>query len=87
MCEMGQCVPLRLTSLVGNGFIAAGERDRLERDKRNLLWVIQCEFDHSSDLLVVHAINDCDHWYDVDASVVEVFNSTEFHIERFPTPR
>ncbi len=36
-------VALRRAALVGDGFVAAGERDRLEREERNLLGVIQRE--------------------------------------------
>ena len=79
--QMRQSVALRVPALVGNRFITAGEGDRLEREQGNLPGIVQRKFDHATDLLIVHAVDDCDYGHDVDSGVVKVFDRAQLHVE------
>ena len=56
--QMRQRVALGLAALVGDGFVAAGERHRLEAQERNLLRIVEREAHHRAHLLVVDAVDD-----------------------------
>ncbi len=80
--QVGKRVALGGAALVGDGFVAAGERHRLEREERNLLGVVQRELNDAAHLLVVDAVDDGDHRDDVDAVRVQVLDGPQFHVEQ-----
>src|SRR5207248_4219680 len=56
--QVRERVALRHPALVGDGFIATGKADRLERKEADLLRIIQRELDDAADLLVIYTVND-----------------------------
>ena len=80
--QVRQRVALGLAALVGDGFIAAGERNRLEGQERNLLRIVEREAHHRAHLLVVDAVDDGDHRHDVDAGALQVLDRAQLHIEQ-----
>src|SRR3982074_1082004 len=56
MRQVRQRVTLRLPAIVGDGFIASRERNRLEAEEANLLRIVERELNNASDLLVVNAV-------------------------------
>ena len=70
--QVRQRVALRLAALVGDFFVAAGERNRLEAEERDDLRIVEREADHRSNLLVVDAVDDRDDRDDLDTRVVQV---------------
>src|SRR5262245_21610550 len=79
--QMGQGVALSLTALIRNRLVAPGERDRLEREEGDFLRIVEREFNHPSNLLIVYTIDNCDDRHDVDAGVVKVLDRLELHVE------
>src|SRR5215831_3986659 len=77
MREMRQRVALRVTTLVGDLFVASGERNRLEREERDALRVVERELDNSSDLFVVQAVDDGYNRNDFHTSLVQVLDGLE----------
>src|SRR6266849_6148269 len=53
--QMRQRIALGLATLVRYGFIAAGERNRLETQEWNLLGIVESKAHYSANLLVVDA--------------------------------
>src|SRR6266481_7761805 len=80
--EMGKRVALAQTAFRGDVFVAAGERNRLEADKGDLLGVLYREFDDGANLVVVDVVNDGDDQHDFDAGFVHVFDGAQFYIEQ-----
>ena len=80
--QVGKRVALGDAALVGDGFIAAGEGDGLEREERNLLGVVEGELDDAAHLLVIDPVDDGDDGDDVDAVRVQVLDGPQFHIEQ-----
>ncbi len=80
--EVRQGVALRRAALVGDGFVAAGEGDRLEDEEVDLLRVVERELDDAAHLLVVDAVDDGGYGNDVDAGLVQVVDGLELHVER-----
>ena len=80
--EVGQGVALRVALLVRDLFVAAGERDGLERDKADFVAVLQRELHDRADLLVVHGVDDRDHQADVDAGRVQVLDRAQLDVEQ-----
>ena len=81
VCQMGKRVALRNSALVGDGFVAAGETDRLERQEADLLRIIERELDDPSHLLVIDAVYDCDHRNDLHAGTMQVVYSFKLYIK------
>ncbi len=80
--EMRERVALRVPLLVADVFVAAGERDRLERDEADLVAVRQRELDDRPDLIVVDGVDDGHHEADIDPGGVQVLDGAELHIEQ-----
>ena len=80
--QVRERVALRGAALVGHGFVAAGEGNRLEGQERNLLGIIQRELDDAAHLLVVDAVDDGDDRDDVHAVGVQVLDGPQFHVEQ-----
>src|SRR5271165_5321171 len=80
--EVRERVALRVTALVGDFFVAAGERNRLERQERDSFGVVERELNDASDLFVVEVVDDGDHRHDLDAGPVQVLNGLQLHIEQ-----
>ena len=79
---MRQRVALRVTALVGDGLVASGKRNRLEREERDALRIIERELDDASDLLVVEVVDDGDYRNDIDTGVVQVLDGLQLHVEQ-----
>ena len=78
MCER---VALAQTAVVGDVFVAARERHRLERDEADLLRVVEREADDGADLLVIDGVDQCRHQHDLDAGLVQVVDNFEFYVK------
>src|SRR5260370_6204534 len=79
--EVRESVALRLTTLVGDVFITAGEADGLEGKEVDLLRVVEGEIYDAANLLVVDAVDDGGDGNDVDAGLVQVMDGLERHVE------
>src|ERR1019366_4840250 len=79
--EMRKRVALGMTALVGDGFVASGERYRLEREEGNALRVVERELDDAADLLVVQIVDDGYDRHDVHTGVVQVLDRLQLYIE------
>src|SRR6266550_2969049 len=73
--------PLR-AQLIGNIFVAAGERNRLESYGLNLVDILRGELDDLTDGIVVDAIDDGHDQRDFDANLRQILNRTNFHVEQ-----
>ena len=80
--QVRQRVALRVTALVGDGLVASGERNRLEREERDALGIVERELDDASDLLVVEVVDDGDDRHDLDAGLVQVLDRLQLHVEQ-----
>ena len=85
--QMRQRVALRLAAVVGDGFVAAGEADRLERQEADLLGIVERELDDAADLLVVDAVHDRDDRNDFDPGACRLSMAFSFTSNRLPTLR
>src|SRR5208282_6759990 len=80
--QVRQRVTLRLAAFVGDGFVSAGERHRLEAEEADLLWIVQGELDDSSYLLVVDAVDKSDDGNDFAAGAMQVVDGFQFYVEQ-----
>ncbi len=80
--QMRQGVALRLPAFVGDGLIASGKRNRLEREERDALGIVERELDDASHLLVVQVVDDGDDGHDLDACVVQVLDRLQLHVKQ-----
>src|ERR1039457_5014938 len=80
--QVRQRIALRHAALVGNGFVAAGKRNRLDRKERNALGIIERKLDDAAHLLVVDAVDQRDHWHDVHSVGIQVFNRAQLYVEQ-----
>ena len=79
--QVRQRVALRRAALRRDLLVAAGERDRLEREEIDPLRIVERELDDPAHLLVVDAVDDRDDRHDVDAGLVEVLDRAQLHVE------
>ena len=84
MREVRERVALRFAAFVGHGFVAAGERDWLERHHRDLVRVVERELNDAAHLLVVDPVDDSRDQHDFDAVGVQVFDGPQLHVEQIP---
>src|ERR1700738_1510553 len=82
MSQVRKRVALGHAPLVGDGFIAARKRHRLEAQERNLLGVVERKTHHGPDLLVIDTIYDRDNRYDVNARSPQVFDRPDLHVKQ-----
>src|SRR5256885_17191681 len=54
--KMRECIALRFPAFISNGFVAAGERDRLERNQGGFIRGVESELHGPAHLLVVDAL-------------------------------
>src|SRR5271166_2505197 len=80
--EVRQRVALRVTALVSDFFVASRERNRLERQERDALGIVERELNDAAHLLVVEVVDDCDDGNNLDAGLVQVLNGLQLHIEQ-----
>src|SRR5216684_1317132 len=81
MSKMRKRVSLLQTSFWRNRFVTARKRDRLERQKRDLLWIIQSEPDNGSHLIIVDAVYECRDQNNLNPRLVKIINRPELNIE------
>ena len=74
-------VALRHAALFGNVFVAARKADRLEREERDLLGIVEGEFDDAAHLLVVDAVHDGGNGHDLDAGFMQIINGLQLDVE------
>ena len=79
--QVAQRVALRLATLVGDLFVAAGEGNRLEGEEGDALRIVERELDDAAHLLVVDAVDDRGDRNDVDAGAVQVLDRAQLHVE------
>src|ERR1700686_1806068 len=79
---MGKRVSLLQTPVGGNRLVTTSKRNRLERKKRNLLWVIQCKADDRSNLIIVNAVYQRRDQNNLYPSLVKIINPPQLHIEQ-----
>src|ERR1043165_7592551 len=79
--EVRQRVALLQTQLLGDLFVTAGERNRLERKECNLLRIVQSETNDRADLIVVDAVDERGDEHDLNARFVQVIDRAHLHVE------
>ena len=80
--QMRQRVALGVSALVGNGLIAACERNRLEGAERNSLRIIERELDDAAYLLVVDAVQNGGDWNNFDSRLVQILDRPQLDVEQ-----
>src|ERR1700741_1424441 len=68
--------------MLGDLFVATGERNRLERQERNLLRIVERETNDRTDLIVVDTVYERRHQDDLDAGFVKIIDSSHLHVEQ-----
>src|SRR6185295_9581382 len=81
MSEVRKCVALLQTTLCGDLFVAASKRNRLERQERDLLRVVEREANDRANLIVVDAVYECRNEHDLNARFVQVVDGPHLHVE------
>src|SRR6185436_2368515 len=80
--EVRQRVALLQTTLRSDLFVATGERNRLERQKRDLLRIVECEANDRTDLIVVDTVDQRRNENDLNACFVQVVDGAHLHVEQ-----
>src|SRR5687768_7007007 len=80
--QVRQRVALLQTTVFGDLFVASGERNRLERKKRNLLRIIERKTNDRSDLIVVDAVHQRRDENDLNTGFVKVIDGAHLHVEQ-----
>ncbi len=80
--QVRQRVALGVAAFVGDGFVAARERNGLERKERNLFGIVESELDDVADLFVVDTVDESDDGHDVNAIAPEIFDGAELDVEQ-----
>src|SRR5215469_4899511 len=75
-------VALRFAAFVGHGFVATRERNRLEREERNLFGIVKRKLNYVSYLLIVDAVHDGDYRNNVHTGAPQVLDSAQLHIKQ-----
>src|SRR5688500_17351883 len=70
--QMRKRVALLQPALLGDLFVATGERNRLERKESNLLWIVESESNNRADLIVVDSIHERRHQHNLDSCLMQV---------------
>src|SRR5262249_37322268 len=74
-------VALAQAAVVGDVFVAARERDGLERDEAYLFRIVEREADDRATLVIVDGVDERGDQDDFDAGLVQVVNRFEFYVE------
>ena len=77
-----QRVSLGDAVLVRNVLVTAGERDRLKRDRLDLVDILGGKFNDAADAVVVPRINDGRDQRDLDADRREIFDRLELYVKQ-----
>ena len=80
--EVRKRVALLQATLLGDLFVAAGKRNRLERKERNLLRIVESEANDRADLIVVDAVDERRNEHDLNARFVQVVDRAHLHVEQ-----
>src|SRR6185295_15592613 len=78
---MRQRVALLQSSLRRDFFVTTSKRNRLERQERNFLGIVEREPNNRAHLIVVDAVNKRRNQHYLDAGFVQVIDRTQLHIE------
>src|SRR6185503_1297500 len=81
---MRQRVALCIAAFVSYFFVAAGERDGLEGEELNLLWIVERELNDAPDLFVVDTVDDRRDRNDINAGAVEILDRAQLYVEEVP---
>jgi hypothetical protein len=73
---------MEMSSRVINLFITAGEGNRLERDRLNLVDIANCKINDRADIVVVDVIQDRVDQSNLHSGLGHVFDRLELHIEQ-----
>src|SRR6185369_12423991 len=79
--QMRERVTLLQTTQRSNLFVATGKRNRLEREERNLLWIVERKPNDRTDLIVVDAVHERGYEHDLNTRFVQVVDGSDLHIE------
>ena len=82
MSEVSKRVTLLQTTLFGDVLVAARERNRLERDERDLFRILESKANDRADLVVIDAVDQRRHENDVNARLVQVVDRTQLDVEK-----
>src|SRR6266567_2436598 len=82
MRHAGERVTPFLAQLIGNIFVAAGERNRLESDRLNFVDILCRELDDLTNRIVVDAVYDRDDERHFDPDLRQIFNRANFYVEQ-----
>src|SRR3989441_12183584 len=82
MRHTGERVAPLCAYVVRNIFVAAGERNRLESDRLNLIDVLRRELDDLANRIIVDAVDDRDDERDFDPDFRQIFNRANFYVEQ-----
>ena len=80
--EVRQRVTLTMACLVVDFLIAPGERDRLKGNETDLVAVGHGKLDDRPHLVLVDRVHDGGHQRHVDASLVQVLDGAQLHVEQ-----
>src|SRR4051794_35942785 len=78
---MRERVALLQTTMLGDLFVATGERNRLERQERDLLRIVESKANNRTDLIVVDAVDERRNKHDFNACFVQVVDGAHLHVE------
>src|SRR5262249_37827664 len=78
---MRQRITLLQSALRSDLFISAGERHRLEREERDLLWIIQSKADDRSHLIIINAVDQSGNQNDLNARFMQIVDGAHLHVE------
>src|SRR6185369_14478965 len=78
---MRKGVALLQATLFGDLFVATGKRNRLKRQERDLLRIVECEANDRADLIVVDTVDERRDQHDLNAGFVQVVDGPHLHVE------
>src|SRR5271156_3182265 len=79
---MRERVTLRGAAIIGDGFVASGEGNRLKTEKTDLLGIVERELNDASDLLVVNAVDNGHHRDNLAAGFVQVVDRFQLYVKQ-----
>src|SRR5258707_9319636 len=62
--------------------ISAGKRNRLKREKSNLLWIVECEANNRTYLIIVDAVDQSSNKYYLNTGFVQVVDCSNLSVEQ-----